>query len=368
MEEQVKLGNGKFKYKGNDLIIYQPLNYEGSMSLRRDTKDPDMKLCTTYLNNDSYYKKYSNNGILNYILTRDELYLFYIGNNPDYQKSEFADRKNNNVRDIFIERYPQIKTILRKEINGSTDGLLFPFKIFDNDDEKYDFILKSRDAANIYIKCLKTRDKNLENLIKINPEYAYYYAKNIIKGRFEEVEPYIMKDSKYAYEYAKNIIKGRFKEAEPYIKKDPEYAYYYATDVIKNRWKEAEPYIMQDPEYAYYYAKNIIKGRWKEVEPYIMKDPYYAYFYARYVIEGRFEEAEPYIMKDTGYAYEYAKNVIKGRWKEAEPYIMKDPYYAYYYARYVIEGRFEEAEPYIKKDPYWWGEYIKDHKVPMEEQ
>ncbi len=42
------------------------------------------------------------------------------------------------------------------------------------------------------------------------------------------------------------IIKGRWLEAEPYIMKDPEWAYWYARDIIKGRWPEAEPYIMTD--------------------------------------------------------------------------------------------------------------------------
>ena len=36
--------------------------------------------------------------------------------------------------------------------------------------------------------------------------------------------------------------------------KDPESAYLYARDVIKGRWAEAEPTIMKDPKYAYEYS------------------------------------------------------------------------------------------------------------------
>jgi len=56
--------------------------------------------------------------------------------------------------------------------------------------------------------------------------------------------------------------------------KDPKAAYWYAYQIIKGRWPEAEPVIMKDPEYAYYYASDVIKGRWSEAEPYIMKDPF----------------------------------------------------------------------------------------------
>ena len=39
-----------------------------------------------------------------------------------------------------------------------------------------------------------------------------------------------------AYRYAKFVINGRFPEAEPMIAQDPEFAYYYACDVIKGPW------------------------------------------------------------------------------------------------------------------------------------
>ena len=39
------------------------------------------------------------------------------------------------------------------------------------------------------------------------------------------------------------------------IKKDPEYAYYYAKEVIKGRFLEAEEYIKKYPYYASLYAE-----------------------------------------------------------------------------------------------------------------
>ena len=47
----------------------------------------------------------------------------------------------------------------------------------------------------------------------------------------------------------------------------------FAKDIIKGRWEEAEPVIMKDVWYAYLYAKDIIKGRWEEAEEYIKQDP-----------------------------------------------------------------------------------------------
>jgi hypothetical protein len=155
------------------------------------------------------------------------------------------------------------------------------------------------------------------------------------------------------------ITKKLFMERERKIlaSGDAERAYYYAREVIQGRWAEAEPLIMKDPYWAYLYAKHVIRGRWAEAEPYVMKDPEWAYAYAGEVIRGRWAEAEPLLMKKPSSAYYYARDVIRDRWVEAEPLIMKDPEWAYEYARYVIEGRWAEAEPHIMKDPEWAKEY-----------
>lgn len=56
--------------------------------------------------------------------------------------------------------------------------------------------------------------KNLDDLIKnVNDQqkafWAYWYAENVIKGRWEEGEPIIMKNLKWAFFYAENVIEGR---------------------------------------------------------------------------------------------------------------------------------------------------------------
>jgi len=71
-------------------------------------------------------------------------------------------------------------------------------------------------------------------------------------------------------------------ELEKNIMKDPECAYLYAGNVIKGRWKEAEPYIMKKPEYAYYYAANIIKKRWIEAEETIKNSHYWNRYKKRF--------------------------------------------------------------------------------------
>jgi len=44
----------------------------------------------------------------------------------------------------------------------------------------------------------------------------------------------------WLYWYAKNIIEGRWPEAEEYIMKNLEWTHCYTLDIIKDRWPEAE--------------------------------------------------------------------------------------------------------------------------------
>ena len=125
------------------------------------------------------------------------------------------------------------------------------------------------------IKLGKRLDPEYEEMIKLSPIHIYFYAKDVIKGRWLEGEEYIKKDSEYAYWYARDIIKNRWLEAEPYILKNPVWTYWYIYEIIKDRWLEAEETIMKYPESAYWYAKDFIKGRWEEAEEYIKKDNYW---------------------------------------------------------------------------------------------
>ena len=40
---------------------------------------------------------------------------------------------------------------------------------------------------------------------------------------------------------------------------NPKWAYWYARDVMKQRWPEAEPTIRTDPAWAYWYAMDVMK-------------------------------------------------------------------------------------------------------------
>ena len=113
----------------------------------------------------------------------------------------------------------------------------------------------------------------------------------------------------------------RSSDLETVIAKDPQWAYWYAVDVINNnrfplkriRWPEGESAIATDPEYAYGYADYVIDGGWPEGEPAISTHPQWAYWYAVGVIKKRWldigkPEAESTISKDPEWWREYKKN------------------------------------------------------------
>lgn len=134
-----------------------------------------------------------------------------------------------------------------------------------------------------------------KDIIKRYPKIAYYYARDIIKGRWEEAEPYIMKSPEWGYDYATYIIKGRWEDAEPYIMTDPANAYAYAENILGNdpkwtnapghengRWPEAEQYIIKEPEIAALYAVDVMKKRWRDIEKTISRDNFAWVQYADY--------------------------------------------------------------------------------------
>ena len=55
--------------------------------------------------------------------------------------------------------------------------------------------------------------------------------------------------------------KKRLPELEPIILQDICCAYYYARDMVKGRWKEGEAVITKNAYHSYHYAKDVLK--WK---------------------------------------------------------------------------------------------------------
>lgn len=92
------------------------------------------------------------------------------------------------------------------------------------------------------------------------------------------------KRSNEAYEYMlQNPNSPYRKQAEKIISTNPCYSYFYARDVIKGRWPKSEKLILIDPHYSYYYAKNVIQGRFPKCEKIILIN-YYSFLYLNYIL------------------------------------------------------------------------------------
>ena len=166
--------------------------------------------------------------------------------------------------------------------------------------------------------CVANKD-TAENYLERGPLYLIYvggrreFLVSLENGEFMDVyNDVVSNDLKFRLIDLLGPVTGRS------IRNDPKFAYWYARDVIGGRWPEGEPAIAQNPNVAYLYALDVIKGRWPEAETVIAKvgfpapeDSRAAYFYARDVIKGRWPEGEPAITKDAVYANLYTKNVIK---------------------------------------------------------
>lgn len=102
----------------------------------------------------------------------------------------------------------------------------------------------------------------------------YLYVETVMREKpWPLIEHRLLSSPEWAYYYARYILKSKWPAAEPVIMKSPEYAFQYARAVLKQPWPEAEPYIMQNPVWAVAYVKHILKGRWPEAEPIIMSSP-----------------------------------------------------------------------------------------------
>ena len=132
--------------------------------------------------------------------------------------------------------------------------------MFSFDDIKtFAAIAEAHNACDQELSVIKSID-NIEDVLNHQnaPYWAYWYAKDVIKGRWAEAEAVISTSPEWAYLYAMHVVKGRWAEAEPTISTSAEYAYWYAINVINGRWAEAEATIMTSPEWACLYTGDVL--------------------------------------------------------------------------------------------------------------
>lgn len=180
-----------------------------------------------------------------------------------------------------------------------------------------DLFIESPEMALRYALDLGRRVPELEAILSSNAYTAFYYAENVVKGKWVAGEAIIATFAPYAYGYA-FLLNDKFELGEAVIAKDAYYAYCYAKNILKDRFRIAEATIANSSEWAFYYAKDIIKGRWEDGERAIAANANWSLAYARYVLKDRFLLGEEILTKWEYYALEYALHVIKGRWEPGE--------------------------------------------------
>ena len=109
----------------------------------------------------------------------------------------------------------------------------------------------------------KLKDKNYKTLEEAlgdpnAPEWAYWYARYVLKGPFPQGEDTIATSAVWAYWYAKDVLKGPFPQGEDEIATSAEWACWYAIDVLKEPFPQGEKAIATDAEWAYEYANDVL--------------------------------------------------------------------------------------------------------------
>ena len=107
------------------------------------------------------------------------------------------------------------------------------------------------------------KDKNYKTLEEAlgdpnAPEWAYWYARDILEGPFPQGEDAITTSASLSYKYARDILNGHFAKGEDVIATIAYWPYWYAIDVLKGPFPQGEDAIATSAEWSYLYAKGIL--------------------------------------------------------------------------------------------------------------
>jgi hypothetical protein len=106
-----------------------------------------------------------------------------------------------------------------------------------------------------------------------SPKWAAQYATRVLGHRWVAAEPQILTDPIAALRYAREVFEGEdWPEFEALYYQDPKSSYWYAQDIIKGRFRRAEPFIVKSPEWAYFYARIILGTPWPEAETMFLEE------------------------------------------------------------------------------------------------
>ena len=170
MEQQVKAGNGEWKHHSTNLSIYTPKNWQGSKALREIAPN-EISLCVTYLNDMTFFDKYKEAGIMDFVLTPSQLYLLFFSQLLSRMNSEFADRHNNHSSKPILElikQHPDIKQLVSRDISQNDLRSQLWFKPFNDAKEYEDFCISviKKDILNLkYFSSAIFNNERIQTLV-----------------------------------------------------------------------------------------------------------------------------------------------------------------------------------------------------------
>lgn len=103
---------------------------------------------------------------------------------------------------------------------------------------------------------------------------CYWYALEVLKGKFTIGEDAISMNGLYSYWYARDIIRGRFILGEESISRTVSHSFYYADSALLGRFVLGEKVISTDAWYSYMYASTVLRNRFKLGEKMIKQSEY----------------------------------------------------------------------------------------------
>lgn len=177
---------------------------------------------------------------------------------------------------------------------------------------------------------------------------------------YTDIEELINNESKFTvagwvYWYATEVVKGRWREAELFLLGSSRYACMYC-QYIGRPIPRLEVAILEDPIQAARYAHLVLKRPWPDAEQIILNNPIACVYYCRW-IKGHWPEAAEICLKSAKFTYQYAAYVLQKPWAEAEYVLKYSAHFGRLYAQHVLKGRFIEAETVIESSPLEWKLY-----------
>jgi len=127
----------------------------------------------------------------------------------------------------------------------------------------------------------------------------------------------------YAYKLKDSHMKlTNAKKVMQHILLDPQSAFYYARNILEKRWSELEKRLLDNDEInlAIDYAQDVMNARWPALEKRILDNEMFncAVKYAQNVIGRRWPEAEERFNHIPGFVVNYVRQIVGQRYPEGE--------------------------------------------------